>query len=163
MDFAKPPLHIRELFRRELLTRGGSLVGLSVQGAHEELKKLDVYLRTFEELIEQQESACKVAEGYATKVKELEEDIRARTQWALDTESRLNAEVQKQVDELGQAVEALHRTERELEERTAWAQKAQGELDELVRQIYASTWIKIGRTLRLCDVLKSPPPPGSKQ
>jgi SMC interacting uncharacterized protein involved in chromosome segregation len=105
-----------------------------------------------QELIEQQEGARKVAEGYAAKVTDLEEDIRARTQWALDTESRLNAEVQEQVDELGQAVEALHRTERELEERTAWALRLEEEgrrLEERLGMVRASRWVRLGRKVGL--------------
>ena len=100
-----------------------------------------------QELSDQQESARKVAEGYAAKVAELEEDIRAKIQWVLDTESRLNSEVQKQMEELAQAVEALHRTERELEERTAWALRLEEEGRRLEGQmglVRASRWVKLG-------------------
>jgi len=104
------------------------------------------------ELIEQQESARRVAEGYAAKVKELEEDVRANAQWAMDMESRLNAEVHKQVEELSQAVEALHRTERELEERTAWALRLEEEgrrLEEQIGLVRASRWMRMGRKVGL--------------
>ena len=41
-----------------------------------------------EELAREQENARRVAEGYEAKVKDLEEDVRAKTQWAHDTETR---------------------------------------------------------------------------
>jgi len=106
----------------------------------------------------QEELAAEQAKARA-RVDQLEAEIYR----AVETGTRLAEELDGKVHELKQCVDFLHSTERTLEERTAWAQKAQGELDDLVRQIYASTWFKIGRTLRLCDVLKSPPPPGSKQ
>ena len=105
-----------------------------------------------QELSEQQASARKVAEGYAAKVKDLEEDILAKTQWAVDTETRLNAEVQRLVEELGQAVEALHGTEKELEERTAWALRLEEHgrrLEELLGLVRASRWVRLGRKVGL--------------
>ena len=59
-----------------------------------------------EEMAREQEAARQMAEGYAAKVAELEADIRAKTQWAIDTETRLTAEVRHQTGELGKAVEA---------------------------------------------------------
>ena len=69
-----------------------------------------------EEFAREQDAARKVADDYAAKVLELEEDIRAKTKWARDVEARLTAEVQKQTAHLVAAVEALHHTEKELEE-----------------------------------------------
>ena len=66
-----------------------------------------------------------MAGGYDAKIAELEEDVRAKTQWARDVETRLTAEVKKQTADLVAAVDALHRTEKELEERTAWALRLQ--------------------------------------
>ena len=63
------------------------------------------------------------------------------------TLARLNSEVQKQMEELAQAVEALHRTERELEERTAWALRLEEEGRRLEGQmglVRASRWVKLG-------------------
>jgi chromosome segregation ATPase len=112
-----------------------------------------------EEFAREQESARKVAEGYAAKVTGLERDIQDRTQWAIDTESRLTAVIRKQteqleraVSDLSRAVEALHHTEKELEERTAWALRSRDEarqLEEKVALFRASRWVKLGRTVGL--------------
>ena len=96
------------------------------------------------------------------KARERVDELEAEFRGAGETGRRLAEELERKVRELAQCVDALHATERTLEERTAWAQKAQGELDALVRQIHASAWIKIGRKLRLSQVLNSPPPSGNK-
>jgi SAM-dependent methyltransferase len=105
-----------------------------------------------EEMVREQESARRTAEGYAAKVAELEADIREKTQWAIDTETRLNADLQRQTDALVAAVEQLHRTEKELEERTAWALQLQEETRRLEDQVLlyrASRWVKLGRKVGL--------------
>src|SRR5207244_3965556 len=88
-----------------------------------------------EELAREQGNARQVAEAYAAKVAALEQENREKTQWAIDTETRLSAEVQKQVEELGRAVAALQQTERELEERTAWALRLQEDARALEHQV----------------------------
>ena len=65
-----------------------------------------------------------IGPAYEAKVADLEKDVRDRTQWAQDLEARLTAEVQKQTADLVSAVDALHHTEKELEERTAWEDSA---------------------------------------
>ncbi|MBV8731485.1 MAG: methyltransferase domain-containing protein, partial [Acidobacteriia bacterium] len=42
---------------------------------------------------EEQKRARQVAHGYAAKVRELEEDIRSKVEWAVDLETRLTAEI----------------------------------------------------------------------
>ena len=104
------------------------------------------------ELAVDQERARVVAEGYAAKVAALEADIREKTQWAIDLETRLNAEVAKQTAELGKAVDALHRTEKELDERTAWARSLESELRATQDQVALyreSRWVKLGRKFGL--------------
>jgi len=93
-----------------------------------------------EEFAREQENARQVAEGYAAKVAALELDIRDKTRWALDTETRLTAVIRDQAErlsvavaDLSTAVEALHHTEKELEERTAWALRLQDEARRLGR------------------------------
>jgi SAM-dependent methyltransferase len=105
-----------------------------------------------EEMAREQEAARLTAEGYAAKVTELEADIRAKTQWAIDTETRLTAEVRHQTGELGKAVEALHHTEQELEERTRWALALQEEgarLAQLLATVRGSRWVRLGRKVGL--------------
>jgi SAM-dependent methyltransferase len=112
-----------------------------------------------EEFAREQENARQVAEGYAAKVAALERDIQDKTKWAIDTETSLTAVIRDQTErlssavaDLGSAVEALHHTEKELEERTAWALRLQDEarrLEEQVALYRASRWVKLGRTVGL--------------
>ena len=112
-----------------------------------------------EELSAEQESARRTAAGYAAKVADLELDIRAKTQWAIDTETRLTAEVNQQTAALETAVAQLHSTEKELDERTAWALELQEEarrwqaearrLADQVALFRASRWVKLGRRVGL--------------
>ena len=127
-----------ESLNRELEERGARIVQLQ------------------EEFTREQEAARKVADDYDAKVRALEEDIRAKTQWARDVETNLTAEIQKQTAHLAAAVDALHATEKQLEERTAWARRAQEEADELARQVElfrASRWMKLGRKIGVGPVL----------
>ncbi len=112
-----------------------------------------------DEMAREQESARNVASGYENKVRDLEADIQTKIQWALDVETNLKAEIKKQTDHLIAAVEALHRTEKELEERTAWAQRSRQEVEELsqqLAQVHSSRWVRLGRRVGLGPAL----PPG---
>jgi len=112
-----------------------------------------------DELAEQQASARRVAEGYAAKVVELEEDIRGKVRWAVDLETRLAAEIDGRTEELARAVAALHNTEKELDERTAWALRLDEEkrqleerrqhLEQQLAMVRASRWVKLGRRFGL--------------
>jgi 2-polyprenyl-3-methyl-5-hydroxy-6-metoxy-1,4-benzoquinol methylase len=112
-----------------------------------------------EEFAREQENARQVAEGYAAKVAALERDIQDKTKWAIDTETSLTAVIRDQTErlsravaDLASAVEALHHTEKELDERTAWALRLQDEarrLEEQVALYRASRWVKLGRTVGL--------------
>ena len=101
-----------------------------------------------EELARDQANARQVAEAYAAKVTALEQENRESTQWAIG----LNAEVQKQMADLGQAVDVLHQTEKELEERTAWALRLSEEarlLEHRVAGFNMSRWVRLGRKIGL--------------
>jgi SAM-dependent methyltransferase len=90
------------------------------------------------ELAEQQDSARRMAEGYAAKVAELEEDIRTKVQWARN-------------------LEAAHEQERAqaaavLEERTAWAlglDEEKRQLEQQLAMVRASRWVRLGRKVGL--------------
>jgi len=108
-----------------------------------------------EEVARDQAKAREVVAGYAAKVAALEEENREKTRWAMDTETRLTAEIRQQEKELELAVEALHRTEQDLEERTAWALRLQGEGRQLEQQLAlfrASRWVRLGRKAGLGPV-----------
>lgn len=101
-----------------------------------------------DELARDQANARQVAEAYAAKVTALEQENHESTQWAIG----LNAEVQKQMADLGQAVDVLHQTEKELEERTAWALRLSEEarlLEHRVAGFNMSRWVRLGRKIGL--------------
>lgn len=97
---------------------------------------------------ELQEELRRMAAEYNAKISDLEKDIEEKTLWG----RRLTAEVDKQTAELALAVEALHRTEKELDDRTAWALNLQEEarrFEEQVTLFRASRWVKLGRRVGL--------------
>jgi ubiquinone biosynthesis O-methyltransferase len=101
-----------------------------------------------EELARDQENARRVVDGYNAKIAALEKENREKTQWAIDTETRLTAEVRQQTDELSKAVAALEQTEKELTERTEWAQQLDEEkrrLEDQLTLVRSSRWVKLGR------------------
>ena len=109
-----------------------------------------------DQMARDQEAARIMAEGYDAKVRELEDDVRAKTQWALDVETALKAEIQKQTAELVRAVEALHHTESELEERTNWALQLQEEgrnLEQQLALVRVSRWVRLGQKVGLGPAL----------
>jgi len=107
-------------------------------------------------IAELQEELAREQENARRKIAELEQDIREKTQWARDVEAALTAEIRKQTADLVAAVEALHRTEKELEDRTGWALKLQKEGEALAQQltlVRASRWVRLGRRVGLGPAL----------
>ncbi len=95
-------------------------------------------------------------EGYESKIGQLEQENQLKTEWAIETETRLNGELETKSRELVQCVELLHAAEETVRERTEWAQRLQEEAEALNRQIglvKASRWIKVGRRLGLGPAL----------
>ncbi len=104
------------------------------------------------ELAEEQAAARQVVEAYTEKVADLELDIAAKTQWAIETEQRLSAELHAKCEELAQCVALLDQAERTVEERTNWARTLDRECQQLrakIEIVQASRWIKLGRTFGL--------------
>src|SRR5258708_4088461 len=86
--------------------------------------------------------------GYEQKLAELEEDVRRKTHWALDTEARLTAELTTLGDQLVKTVALLDTAETTVIERTLWAQNLQARLDLVeaqLRMVRESRWVKLGR------------------
>jgi SAM-dependent methyltransferase len=103
-------------------------------------------------LAEEQRQAREVAAAYEAKVRELEEDALAKTRWALETEASLTSEIEKARAETKQCLEALERTNKELEARTAWALQLKEEAGSLEVQLAgcrASRWMRLGRRIGL--------------
>ena len=110
-----------------------------------------------EELATEQREGAKVVEAYEAKIAELERLNQEKTEWAIETERRLSAELAERVAELGKCVELLHNTEGVLEERTKWALDLQTTITELEAQlsgVRASRWFRLGRTLGLGPELR---------
>jgi ubiquinone/menaquinone biosynthesis C-methylase UbiE len=101
-----------------------------------------------EELKAEQKAGQETAAAYAAKVTELEDDVRLKTQWALDTEQRLSAELAAKCQELFETVRLLDQAETTVTERTVWAQgleKQVAQLEAQLAMIRESRWIKLGR------------------
>ncbi|MBV8817021.1 MAG: methyltransferase domain-containing protein [Acidobacteriaceae bacterium] len=112
--------------------------------------------RTGARVIELQEEIAREAEAYENKVRELDAENIAKTEWAQQTESRLTAEIEQYRNQLSACVQLLHDAEALAEERTAWAQRADAERENLSAQLNAaraSRWLKLGRRLGLGPAL----------
>ncbi len=105
------------------------------------------------ELARDQENARAVVAGYNAKIAALEQEGRDKTQWALDIEARLTAQIRKVSEDL---TAALEHTEKELQERTAWAlrlDKEKRQLEDQLNLVRASRWIRLGRKVGLGPTL----------
>lgn len=106
-----------------------------------------------EELEQEQAAAAKVVSDYEAKIQELERENERKTEWAEKTSRELADKCQ----ELARCVDALHETEKTLEERTNWALRLQGEaqaLEAKLNMVKASRWVRLGRTIGLGPELR---------
>ena len=105
-----------------------------------------------DELRTEQRNSTAVAAGYAKKVAELEQENREKTNWAIETESRLTADLAARAQQLAETVHLLDTAEQTVVERTEWAQRLEAEMAQLramLEMIRESRWIKVGRTVGL--------------
>ncbi len=89
-----------------------------------------------------------VIRGYEKKIADLEAESEKHSRWAMET----HQELESKITELAHCVEALHRTEADLRERTTWAQSLDVELEELrarLAMLEASRWVRLGRAVGL--------------
>ena len=94
-----------------------------------------------EELAREQANSRQVADAYAAKVAELEGEVQTRTSWARDMEAQRN-----------RANELREELQKQLDDRTAWAQRLEKESRQLQEQVNgyrASRWVKLGRSIGL--------------
>jgi predicted SAM-dependent methyltransferase len=88
---------------------------------------------------------------------DLNAENRRKTEWALDIEKRLTAEIEQCVGKLKETISLLDRAEATVVERTDWAHRLDAQLQDaraqlaLVRQ---SRWLKLGRQLGLGPQVK---------
>ncbi len=105
-----------------------------------------------DELETEQANANAVATGYARKVAELEEENLQKTAWAMETETRLTAELAVRAEHLAATVRLLDAAETTVVERTQWAQHLEFQLGQVRTQldlIRQSRWLRLGRTFGL--------------
>jgi ubiquinone/menaquinone biosynthesis C-methylase UbiE len=91
-----------------------------------------------------QTKAMEMAAAYQRTVDSLEQENRAKTEWALETEKRLSAAR----DDLAETVRLLDRAEATVVERTAWAQDLDRRLqvaNAKLNMVADSRWVKLGR------------------
>ncbi len=103
-----------------------------------------------------QRELAELAASAQAKITDLEDENRAKTEWARDTETRLTKEVHAKCDELAECVRLLDSAVATVEERTLWAQRVEHEREELaalLNMIRSSRWIKLGRTVGLGPAL----------
>ena len=90
-------------------------------------------------------------------IADLNEENRAKTKWAVDTEERLTAEVAQAAAKLAEAIRLLDRAEATVVERTDWAHRLDAQLQESAAQlamVRQSRWLKLGRQLGLGPSVK---------
>jgi SAM-dependent methyltransferase len=89
---------------------------------------------------------AEISAGYEEKVGKLEHECESQSRWAMETQQKLDSKIQ----ELKQAVDALHETEKTVEERTAWAKQLDAEVEALrgkVSIVEASRWVRFGKAI----------------
>jgi SAM-dependent methyltransferase len=97
-------------------------------------------------------AAQEVIASYESKIAELEEDNRRKTEWALNIEGRLGKELEAKLQELAQCVDYLHQTEATLDVRTRAAEQLQVRVYQLEQKVLlygASRWVRLGKTFGL--------------
>jgi len=93
----------------------------------------------------EQERASQIITG-------LNEENRRKTDWALETEQRLTADLEHRASQLTEAIRLLDHAEATVVERTEWAQRLDTRLQETTAQlalVRQSRWLKLGRQLGL--------------
>jgi len=120
---------------------------------NDELKERRARVSELQDEVARDQAAARLMAGeYEAKIADLDKDIESKIEWAHRVETNLTAEITKQTNELVKAVAALHHTEKELEERTAWALRLQSEAAQLAQQVElfrASRWVKLGHKVGL--------------
>ena len=124
----------------------------ALQLDHDWKAALDRIAQLQEEFRIEQARGAEVAAAYALKVGDVEHENREKTEWALETERRLSADLAARCHELAEAVRLLDGAEATVVERTLWAQRVQASLDTVearLRMIRQSRWVRLGRAFRI--------------
>ncbi len=105
-----------------------------------------------ERIVELQNEVQQLTAAYEDRIRELEAEVAARTQWAIETEQRLTSEIEQLKAQAGRLAAELERCQRALEERTRWALDLESRAKELEGQlnsVRASRWVRLGRRIGL--------------
>jgi len=115
--------------------------------------ELERYWKTAQErIVHLQDELSAQQTTAAGIIASLEEENQKKTEWALETERRLSAEVAAKCDELAEAVRLLDAAEAMVIERTLWAQDLQARVEQReaqFRMLRQSRWLKLGRAFGL--------------
>jgi ubiquinone/menaquinone biosynthesis C-methylase UbiE len=115
--------------------------------------EIERYWKTAQErLVDLQDELSSQQTAARLTIASLEEENRKKTEWALETERRLSAEVAAKCDELAEAVRLLDAAEATVIERTLWAQDLQARVEHReaqFRMLRESRWLKLGRIFGL--------------
>jgi SAM-dependent methyltransferase len=101
-----------------------------------------------DELKAHESSSAEMAAGYERQVAGLQQENREKTEWALQTEARLMADLAARGEQHAATVRLLDQAEATVIERTEWAQRLDQELAFAKAQLDAirrSRWLKLGR------------------
>ncbi len=111
--------------------------------------ELEEARRRLDELHATQDAAiAEISTGYEEKIASLERESESQSRWAMKTQQELETKSR----ELARCVDVLHQTEKDLQERTAWAQSLDARVQELearVAVMEASRWVRLGRAFGL--------------
>jgi len=139
-------LHNQQKEQLEARNRWAQQLSIDLDAAGRRIVQLQ------EEFTAEQQAALAMAAAYEERVSALDQESRARAEWALETEARLSEQLRAKCEELAQCVRLLEQAEATVAERTVWAQRADAEREQLGRildMVRSSRWIKLGRTFHV--------------
>jgi ubiquinone/menaquinone biosynthesis C-methylase UbiE len=114
-------------------------------------------LATRDRVLQLQEEAAVQERTAREAISALEQENERKTEWALETEQRLTAELAAQNAELTKTVDLLDAAEKTVEERTAWAltlERERSEFEQRLAMVQASRWVRLGRAFGLGPELR---------
>ncbi len=91
-----------------------------------------------------QAAATAVVDGYNRKIADLERENLEKTNWAMETETRLTAELAALAEHLAATVRSLEAAEATVVERTEWAQRLDHQLGQAPRTITNDPSVAMG-------------------
>jgi SAM-dependent methyltransferase len=103
-----------------------------------------------QEFQDEQERNAAIADAYKKTVADLEIENQKKTDWAIETERRLTAELVQQSARFTELLQKLDSAEQTVVDRTRWAQQLdeqRRQLETKLEMIARSRWVRLGRTI----------------